>query len=104
MGGAGAGVGGLLFVPLVFSAPYAWLFAAFIAWVLVLPRVTFVALALALLSFGISKVLWASVIGTLLNSTALYGIFILSIGGLLTAVLVPLVRIVTLFAALIRRR
>ncbi len=52
MGGAGAGAGVFLFVPLLHGAPFFWLIAALTAWILVLPRWTCATVMLSVASCG----------------------------------------------------
>ncbi|MFN3724393.1 MAG: hypothetical protein ACK4VZ_15265 [Paracoccaceae bacterium] len=83
MGGASAGVVGLLFVLLSFASPPTCLIAALIMWILVLPKWTVAALMLFLVSCCLQFIMWTVEPETLVLQIAFSGSFALSVGALL---------------------
>jgi hypothetical protein len=101
MGGAGAGVVGLLFALLSFASPAACLTAALITWILVLPKWTVAAFVLFLVSCCLQVIMWNVEPDTLVWQIAVLGNFALLVGALLLIPAALAFRIGALIFALI---
>lgn len=99
----GAGIGGFLLLPLLYGSGFLWPIAAFLAWILVLPRLTFAALALSLVSWGVYWGLSASELESFGNNISMYCTIALSIAAALTIPVALANRLVTLTAMTITR-
>jgi hypothetical protein len=83
MGGAGAGAIGLLFVALLYASPLTCLIAAFITWILVLPKWTVAAFVLFLAACCLHLIMWNVEPEAVVGKIASSGSFGLSVAALL---------------------
>jgi len=99
MGGAGAGLGGLLLVAFLFVTPLVWLLAAAIAWILVLPKWTGVAAILSVFSCGPLAIVSYSEPGSIPGNVAAALALAFSAGAIMAIPGVLAFRVMTIFRA-----
>jgi len=98
MGGAGAGSGVVLMLAVMLGGSFLiWLFVAIFAWIMVLPGWAMSALFLSLLTGFFHVVIGNTEPDTFLNSTAIFSIIVLFIGGILAVPAVLVFRFKALF-------